>query len=87
MASSHTLVRDFISDETAEAFEQIARAARNGDIIGGVFGLHLRGGRRYLVNSAGSLSRDPTLARGIIAALDDELARKVQSNVDTQTTL
>jgi hypothetical protein len=81
-----TLVRDDLSKDVIEFFEQLLAAAKSGQVAGAVIGVALRG-RRYIVNSCGTLSRDPTLARGVTAALDDELARMVHSRVDSDTTL
>ena len=67
------LVRDSISRDLAEAFKQIALGVEQGVITGAVFGLALKG-RRYHVNVAGTLARDPTFARGICAALDQIFA-------------
>lgn len=80
------LVRDHISRDLIDAFEQMFTMAKNGEIVGVVFGIALRG-RKYHVNVAGTLARDPTFARGIVAALDDELMQMVQGNADTNTTL
>lgn len=81
-----SLARDTISRDLSEAGHQINEAIQAGHVAGIVFGMALKG-RRYIVNVAGSLVRDPTLARGITAALDDELARLVQGKVDSDTTL
>jgi hypothetical protein len=81
-----TLVRDTLSRDVVEFFEQLLAAAKAGHAVGAVVGVALRG-RRYIVNSAGTLARDPTLARGVTAALDDELARMVQGKTDSETTI
>jgi hypothetical protein len=80
------LMRDTISRDVLEAFEQLAEGARQGLIVGAVFGVALKG-RRYHVNVAGSLVRDPTFARGVVAALDDELMALVQGRADADSTL
>lgn len=79
------LVRDTISRDLAEAFKQIAVGVDRGIITGAIFGLALKG-RKYHVNVAGTLARDPTFARGICAAIDDELQGMVQGKADTDTT-
>ncbi len=81
-----TLTKDNISRDLVDAGRQINEAIQSGNVSGMIFGCHLKG-RRYIVNVAGSLARDPTLARGIAAALDDELARMVQGKMDSETTL
>lgn len=83
---AYVLVRDTVSTDTVEALEQLLTAAREGQIVGLVFGAMLRR-RRYLVNCAGEACRDPTAARGIICALDDELSALVQSKAESDTTL
>ena len=80
------LVRDTISRDVVEAFEQLAEGARQGVIVGAIFGVMLRG-RRYHVNVAGALARDPTYARGICAALDDELMGMVQGRAEAGPTM
>lgn len=82
----HQLVRDVISRDLREAGQQIQAAIEAGEISGLVFGASLKG-RRYIVNVAGTLARDPTLARGVTAAIDDELSRMVQDRVDSNTTM
>lgn len=81
-----TLVRDTISRDLSEAGKQIQEAIEAGHISGMVFGAQLKG-RRYIVNVAGTLARDPTLARGITAAIDDELSRILQGKTDSDTTI
>ena len=80
------LVRDHISRDTVTACEQLLEGARSGLITGMVFGCSLKG-RRYFVNVSGSLADEPTLARGVAAALDDELRAMVQNISDTSLTL
>lgn len=80
------LQRDHISRDLVEAFEQLTEGVRQGVIVGAVFGIALKG-RRYHVNVAGSLARDPTFARGIVAALDDELMGMVQGRADAESTI
>lgn len=81
------LVRDTISRDLSEAAELIAQGLQTRSINGIAFACTLRGGRRYFVNVAGVLATDPTRARGIIAALDDELRHMVQSQAEETTTL
>lgn len=86
MNTSPKLVRDHISHELAEAFDQLAELVRDGTVVGAVFGVALRG-KKYHVNVAGTLARDPTFARGVVAALDDELMAMVQGRADADTTI
>lgn len=80
------LVRDAISRDLLEALDALLLAAQEGVVVGAVFGVALKG-RKYYVNVAGTLARDPTFGRGIVAALDDELMSMVQGKADTDTTL
>jgi hypothetical protein len=71
----------FVCADTVRAFEQLLSAAKAGHIVGAVFGVQLQR-KHYLVDSCGELARDPTLARGIVASIDDELRVKVQQQTD-----
>lgn len=85
---SDRLVHDGISRDMVDAMRRIADMAEQRIIVGAVFGLALRGpGRRYHVNVAGSFVRDPTFARGVVAALDDELRVMVQGRAEAATTM
>jgi len=79
-------MRDTISRDVVEAFEQLAEGARQGLIVGAIFGVAVKG-RRYHVNVAGTLTKDPTYARGICAAIDDELMHMVQGRADAESTI
>jgi hypothetical protein len=79
------LVRDQVSHDLEQAIKTLHEAVQAGHIVGLAFGVALKG-RRYFVNTAGTLTRDPTFARGIVAALDDELSRMVQGRADAGTT-
>lgn len=83
---AYTLMRDTISKDTVEALEQLLEAARAGLIVGLAFGAMLKR-KRYLVNCAGEACRDPTTARGMVCALDDELREMVHSRAESNTTL
>ena len=83
---SYKLIEDHISQDTVEAFDQIANAARAGDVIGGGFVLLLKR-RRYLVNLCGEAARDPTFTRGALLSLDDQLRGLVRRHTDSSTTL
>ena len=82
------LVHDDISRDVQAAMRSIQELAERREIVGVVFGLALRGpGRRYHVNVAGTLARDPTFARGVVAAIDDELRDMVHGQADAGTTM
>lgn len=78
------LLKDAISRDTVEALEQLLEAAKAGEISGIAFAISLRG-RRFVTNTAGACYRDPTLSRGMIAALDDELSGMVHQRAQDTT--
>lgn len=80
------LLHDSISRDALEAASTIKEGVESGDVVGLVFGLQLRG-RRYVVNVAGQCARDPTFARGIVGAIEDELRALIQGKADSDTTL
>lgn len=81
---THFLVRDHISRDTVEALEQLLAMAQRGHITGIAFAAMLKR-RRYLVNVAGEAFTDPTLARGSLCALDDELRQLIHGSPTQQT--
>lgn len=73
----YILVPDVVSNDTVEALEQLLAEARKGTLIGIAYcGVLKR--RGYIVNSAGEAFRNPTFARGMVAALDDQLATRIR---------
>jgi hypothetical protein len=80
----YQLIRDAVSRDTVEALEQLLVAAQEGQIVGLAFAAALKN-RRYVTNVAGTLYRDATLARGMVATLDDELSAIVQGRTDDET--
>lgn len=70
------LVPDTLSNETTEALMQMLELARRGELIGIAFAGILRQ-RGYFVNTAGEAHRNPTFARGVVAALDDSLSNRI----------
>lgn len=75
------LVPDTISNETVECLTQLLEHARTGKIRGIAFAALLKrqkGLQPYIVNSAGDSHVDPTVARGTVAALDDQLAMRIR---------
>lgn len=80
------LVRDAISHDTIECLEQLLDAARAGHVVGIVFAAMLKR-KRYMVNVAGEAHRDPTYARGVLGAIEDELRLMIQGKADADTIL
>ncbi len=77
MRPPYVLIPDALSHDTIECLESMLEQARNGELIGIAFGAILKR-RNYIVNSAGEAYRSPTFARGIVAALDDELSARIR---------
>jgi len=75
----YSLIPDSISHETVTALEQLTERARAGEILGLGFVALLKR-RRYVVNTAGECRHDPTLTRGMVLALDDELRSMVHGS-------
>jgi hypothetical protein len=71
------LVPDEVSTDTVEALELLLREARRGQVIGIAFAAMLKR-RAFIVNTAGEAHRNPTFSRGMVAALDDQLAQRVR---------
>jgi hypothetical protein len=73
-----TLVPDNVSTDTVECLEVLLRRARRGEVIGLAYAAMLKK-RNFIVNTAGTAHDSPTFARGMIAALDDELSQRIRS--------
>lgn len=78
MKRPFTLIPDAVSVDTVECLEQLLQRAHAGEVIGVAFCAMLKR-RSYIVNTAGEAHRNPTFARGMIAALDDSLSRRIHS--------
>lgn len=86
MATAYQLIQDQVSKDVVTALEELLASAQAGLITGIAFGAILKG-RKFLVDAAGTAYADPTLTRGVLAALDDELQIMVHSRVDRNTTV
>lgn len=72
----YQLIADAISASTVEALEELLEQARGGALIGIAFvGILKR--RRFIADTAGECRSDPSLTRGMVLALDDELRELV----------
>ena len=72
------LVSDDLSFDTVEALEELLVQAKSGELIGMVFAAMYKGKtKQFIVNATGEAYRNPTFSRGMVAALDDALAREV----------
>lgn len=79
MRPPYVLIPDALSHDTIQCLEAMLDEARSGELIGIAFGAIFKR-RTYIVNSAGEAYRSPTFARGIVAALDDELSARIRGN-------
>ena len=77
MKPPYILIPDTVSHDTVECLETLLDAAKQGEIIGVAFVAQLKQ-RGYIVNTAGEAHRNPTFARGMVAALDDQLGGRVR---------
>ncbi len=64
-----------LSTDTVECLEQLLDEARCGKLIGLAFAAMYRN-RKYLPEACGEAHRNPTFARGMVAALHDLLGRR-----------
>lgn len=77
MKSPYVLIVDTLSTDTVTCLEELLAHARKGELIGVAFAGMLKR-RGYIVNSAGEAHRNPTFARGMLAALDDHMAMRIR---------
>lgn len=78
MSRPFVLVPDRVSTDTVKCLELLLRRARRGEVIGLAYCAMLKQ-RAYIVNTAGAAHESPTFARGMVAALDDNLALRIGS--------
>lgn len=71
------LIPDTISTDTVTCLELLLDRARTGEVIGLAFCAMLKQ-RAFIVNTAGAAHESPTFARGMVAALDDDLGRRMR---------
>lgn len=75
MKHPYRLVPDTISGDTVRALQQLLAAARRGEVIGIAYvAMYKR--REFIANAAGEAKRSPVFTRGMVACLDDALARQ-----------
>lgn len=71
------LIPDTLSNDTITCLETLLSHARRGEVIGIAFAAMLKK-RTYITNTAGECHRNPTFARGMVAALDDQLSGRIR---------
>jgi len=77
MKAPYVLIPDNVSHETVKCLEQLLVEARKGEVIGLAYAAMLKR-RGYIADSAGEAYRNPTFARGMVAALDDRLSLRIR---------
>ena len=74
------LVPDAISHDTIACLKELLARAKAGEVLGIAYVAMLRR-RQYIADAAGECHRNPTFARGMVQALDDELGLRVRGDV------
>lgn len=75
-----SIVESLVSEDTRRAVEYLRQEVAAGRGIGIAYVLIRRGpGRNYSIDFVGEAERDPTLARGAVGALVDQLANAMGS--------
>lgn len=77
MKPAFILIPDTVSTDTVECLELLLRRARLGEVTGLAYCAMLKR-RAYIVNTAGTAHESPTFARGMVAALDDQLSQRIR---------
>lgn len=78
MRRPYILIPDSVSKDTVECLQTLLHHARLGDVTGLAFTALLKR-RAYIANTAGECHRDPTFARGMVAALHDQLGHRIRT--------
>lgn len=81
---AYQLIPDSVSHDTVQALETLLAGARAGDVTGLAYAAALRQ-QRFITDVAGTLYRNATLARGMVASLDDTLALLLRGREDHET--
>jgi hypothetical protein len=71
------LIPDLVSNDTVTALRQLLDGARRGEVIGLAYAAALKK-RAYIVNTTGECFRNATWARGLTAAIDDQLSQRIR---------
>ena len=75
------LVPDRVSHNTVECLKLLLQQARKGEVIGIAYAAMLKK-KAYIVNTAGEAHESPTFTRGMVSALDDQLAGRIRGGHD-----
>lgn len=77
MNNVYTLRPDDLPTETVKCLAQLAAQARRGNVTGVAFVAYIAG-HGFIANAAGDAHDNPTLTRGMLNALDDKLALRIE---------
>lgn len=80
----YQLVHDHISRDVVKALETLLVYAKRGELTGLAFGATFKK-MRYITNVAGVCAKNPTFTRGMLGALDDELAAIIHTRDPEET--
>lgn len=80
----YKLIPDNISHDVLEALQTLLELAKQGEIRGLAFVCTLPKAR-YITNVAGTCHRHPTLARGMVMTLSDQLASLIHERDQMET--
>jgi hypothetical protein len=75
------LVPYTVSHDTVQCLKQLLQQAKKGEVIGLAYAAMLKQ-RAYIVNTSGEAHESPTFARGMVAALDDQLSGRIRGGHD-----
>jgi hypothetical protein len=78
MKPPYRLVPDAVSGDTVKALQQLLAEAKKGQVIGVAF-VAMYKQRQFIANAAGEAKRSPVFTRGMVACLDDVLARQADN--------
>jgi hypothetical protein len=71
------LVREEAPHDVVADLRNLLERAERGEVIGVAYAAMTKQ-RGFVVNTSGEAHRNPTFARGMLAALDDELAQRIR---------
>lgn len=83
---SPQLLTETISTDTLECAKALVKKSQDGEVIGAVIGFLYRR-QKYSIAVCGHAYDNPTWARGVVAALDDELHSLVHERGQRDTTI
>jgi hypothetical protein len=86
MATGPQLLREVVSKDTLQCAKALVTKAEDGEVVGAVIGFIYRR-QKYSVAVCGQAFDNPTWARGVTAAIDDELYTLIHERGQKDTTI